>query len=275
MSRLSFLPGLTAALLLSVPFSALADDDEADAGWIPARYSSRPLTLVDGLFRLDFSAGGGTIDRRDVAVELLAGAGYGVSDDFEIGLTIVNVVVSPSEESGLDTPFGYLRYRWANLGVLQSAVEAGGDIPVGGEFGFFGALPTLVAVAGFRLDLRPEIFAMQDPDWQTGWRTDGRLSVQIVDAFRLFAGTRISEDFSGAFEPLAQPLGGAVITLGNRRQPMGDLEIEVRGPAFRLTGDSPIARTIETDWFVFAAYRPFIRPPASGRTDPFEDPEGW
>ncbi|MEM7679304.1 MAG: hypothetical protein AAF449_25305 [Myxococcota bacterium] len=71
MSRLPFLLGLTAALLWSIPYVARAV--EADSGWIPADYSSRPLTLVEGLFRLDFSAGGGTIDRRDAAVELLAG----------------------------------------------------------------------------------------------------------------------------------------------------------------------------------------------------------
>ncbi|MEM7679305.1 MAG: hypothetical protein AAF449_25310, partial [Myxococcota bacterium] len=154
-------------------------------------------------------------------------------------------MVSPSEDSGLGAPSGYLRYRWARLGPLQSAVEAGGDLPVGSGFSFFGAVPTMLSGAGFRLDLRPEVFALEDPDWRAGWRTDARLSIQIVDVFRLFGGARLQDDFSGAVEPLVQPVGGIVITLGDAHKPAGDIEIEVRGPAFRTVGDAPIARTIE------------------------------
>ena len=240
----------------------------------PIRHAARPLTLTDGLFRLDFFAGGGQIDRRDVAIELSAGTGYGINDDFEIGLQLINVVVSPARDTGLSEPRGYLRYRWLNLGVLQAAGELDALIPTDGRFAFSLSAPILLNVVdALRLDLRPAVAAAQSPDWTATWGVGGTLSVQIADRWRIFGGGRIGGEFDDGDTMLAQPVGGTVITLGSTMP--DDLELAVRGPAVRLTGDASIPRTLATDWFFVVTFRPFIRSASVRSSDPFADPEGW
>lgn len=266
--------GLFVVLAASAPATGYAQSTEE--GTFPIRYAARPLTLVDGLFRLDFFGGGGRIDRTDLAFQLSAGAGYGISDDFEIGLVLIDAVLSPAQDSGLAEPSGYLRYRLLS-GVVQAAAEIQGALPTDGRWRFTAATPMLIAIAQtVRFDLRPEIIAAQVPDWTTFWAADALVSVQLLDTWRIFAGARWIDEISGPTEPLVSPVGGLVFTLRSGARPVGDFEARVQGPAQRWGSERTIPRNLDSDWFFTLAYRPFIRSERSRLADdPFETPEGW
>ena len=265
--------GVLAVVALSIP--GLGYGQAAEDGHVPIRHAARPLTLVDGLFRLDFFVGGGQIDRRDLAFQLAAGAGYGISDDFEIGLVLIDAVVSPAQDSGLGEPFGYLRYRLLS-GPLQIAGQIEGQLPTDGQWRFEAAVPLQLSILRtIRFDLIPQISAEQVPDWTGFWSAEAELSVQILDVWRIYAGGRSIDEISGPFEPLVQPLGGTVVTLTSDRRPLGDLDVRVQGPAYRLGTDRTIARTLQSDWFFVVAYRPFIRSRPSRFNDAFSEPTDW
>ena len=265
---------LVGLITFASPGTTSAQDN--DSRWVPVPYAARPLTLVDGLFRLDFFVGGGQIDRTDIAFDLSAGASYGVTDDLELGLELLTAVVSPSADSGLQEPNGYIRYRFLGLRALQAAIEARGQIPLDGRLRFSAALPALVSIADVaRLDLLGEISATQSEKWVTRWRADAFLSVQIVDQLRLFGGARMTDGVAGPFRPLLSPAGGAAFTLVSDGRPSADIELSVQVPAVRLADDATVPRDLDSDWFVVVAYRPFIRTERSRRSDPFSDPEGW
>ncbi len=245
----------------------------ADPGWIPIRHASRPATLADGLFRLDFFASGALVDREDPIFELSAGTGYGISDDFEVGLVIVGAQISPAEDTGLLDPSGYLRYR-LGAGALQAAAEARIVVPTSGRFGFGASVPVQVSFGGTaRLDLEPSIEGIQRPDWVGVWDVATTLSVQLTERVRIYAGGRINDGVSGPVEPVIQPRGGVVFTFADGQHPVGDLELELQGPGERLGHDRPVFRGPGTDWLIVIAYRPFIRLPTTRYADPFNDPE--
>ena len=268
-------------LLVANPALAqLTDDDseeirdEGSGGW-PIPFAARPLTLHEGLFRLDFVAGGGQIDRKDIAFDLLAGAGYGIDDNFEVGIALINLIVSPAEDTGLVDPSGYLQYRFLS-GLFQAAGRLDAVIPTNGKVGFTGSVPMQLSIADIvRIDLRPDATIAQSPDWTYTWGADGTLSVQILDRWRVFGGVRVQDEFDGPFQPLIQARGGTAVTIGGDRNPAGDVELFVRTPAERLGSDVPIRRDLTSDWFVVVAYRPFIRGEPSRNDDPFDDPEEW
>ncbi len=265
----------TLAFSFAIPAAAQTPGIEAD-GTLPVRHAARPLTLIDGLFRLDFVAGGGLIDRTDAAVQLVAGAGYGVSDNFEVGIVLIDAIVSPNRDSGLQEPGGYLRYRFVD-GSLQAAAEVFGQAPTDGRLAFAAAAPTLVSVADrLRFDLRPQIEAAQRDEWVVSWRAEGALSVQIADQLRAYAGGVVRDGVAGPVRPLLQLTGGLAFTFVDGPQPIGDLELRVQSRAWRLGDDeTPVPQNLDGDWFAVLAYRPFIRSQPARSSDPFADPEAW
>lgn len=248
--------------------------ESPDSRW-PVAHAARPLTLSEGLFRLDFFVGGGLVDRQDVAFQLVAGTGYGVTDDLEVGIRLIDVIVSAAEGTGLEAPVGYGQYRlWS--GILEGAAAVDVLIPVEGQFAFGASLPMILSILDVvRLDVRPRVAAAQIPDWTATWSVGADLSIQILDQWRIFGGGQITDTFSGPFDPLLRPSGGTAVTFGSTSEPDGDLELFVLGPAIDLNGPLEVGRNLDTDWFVVIAYRPFIRVPTRSASDLFADPEGF
>jgi|GEM_PF-1650374 len=252
MRRTSLFAAILGLFVLAAPLSASAQ------GNFPLEYSERPLTINEGTIAVqaalqyykiaDQEAGGITIS-FDPIISLLADVSYGITDDFEVNVLAVPLVLSPDTDYGNPVISGTYRF-------LRSAVELAGyvglTLPVqdGSDFGLtvgmpalFGLTPTTKIVSGIYL---PIVFADE---------TVVSLSIPVEFAvnfspqffLNIFTGIGMTD-----LDPdlLSVPLGvGVGYTLpASADRPLGDLFARFSFPSFINGGDGD---TIVTDILQF------------------------
>lgn len=108
-------------------------------GGYPVNNALRPLTMSAGLLRIDAGfgfakfctdTGLGTFC-SDTSVALSVGAGYGITDDFEVGATVLPLQLSPDFDFG--DPSIYGQYRFVT-GAVEVGARADIWFPVQGPF---------------------------------------------------------------------------------------------------------------------------------------------
>ncbi|MBW1880341.1 MAG: hypothetical protein JRJ84_18425 [Deltaproteobacteria bacterium] len=116
---------------------------------LPLPFSERPLTLTEGTIRGDaaftiahFSVsvpGVGTLS--ETAVGLALGGGYGITDDLEVGASVIPLTLSPDVTYGDPSIYGIYRF-------LADTAEIGGSlaltVPIDGDFTATPGLPVLL-----------------------------------------------------------------------------------------------------------------------------------
>lgn len=162
--KLTMVPGLVAATMMATP--AFAQDgtvtlsetsnggetpavDAAPAtGRYPLKFAARPLTLSKMTLRAEadflFPKFG------DFGVALAVGAAFGITDDLEVGATLIPLTLSPSAGFG-DIPL-YGRFRFLK-GNFELGAQLGINIPTSTDFGLTPGLVGVYHANNFRLDV--------------------------------------------------------------------------------------------------------------------------
>src|SRR5688572_9115251 len=153
---------MTAALLALL----LLAQPEPKPSPMPVAFVDRPLTTPEDAFELIFELAYSQLSSRWPVVIGEAGARYGHTADFEIGLRLLRLSMSPAPDTGLDNPMGFLRYRLLS-GTFELAGYIETEIPFGGVYEANARIETMVRVGRIaRLDLGPTIGVFAEDPWR-------------------------------------------------------------------------------------------------------------
>ena len=217
---------VTGLTLLGAPLAASAEG-------LPLQFSERPLTLTEGTLTVDaylsyfkiadIDLGIGTLE-VDPIISLIAGVDYGVTDDLEVGVVAVPLVLSPDTEYG--NPYLHARYRF-----LKTAVEVAGHVGItvpvqdGSDFGLDLGVPVLFGLTNTTRLTSGVFLGLEFGDeTATALGIPLELAVNLSPQFFIFAKSGIYlPDFDLDF--LYMPLGiGAGYTLAaGPNKPLADI----------------------------------------------------
>ncbi len=241
---------LAATSLLATPLVAQA---ETGPDGLPLVFSQRPLTLskdtlaIDAAFQVlqfpSVSFGGITVD-VDPVISLVAGASYGIDQDFEVGATVLPLVLSPEADYG--NPSLYGMYRFAK-GSFQAAALLQAVLPVqdGSDFTLGLGVPLRLAINdASRLDIRPGVGLVFGDSTVANLSIPVEFSVNFNRPFFFMVRTGLTVP-DMEFDFAAIPLGfGAGYTLGSGDTPVADLQLNFDMPSFlnpNSDGDAIVA----------------------------------
>ena len=211
---------------------------------LPLRFAARPLTLPRGAVRLDATFGITSQERptldRQTYVSFLGVAGFGATDDIEIGVMVLPIQISP--EALFHDPGLYGLFRIVASERLDLGLQLDATVPVRAESAFGNALSirALWRAASFlRIDAGASLVVLYQDPVETSLRFPVVASFHLSET--LFVGVQSGLDveyLSGAderagrrqnaFVPFGLFLGG---TLVGDRGPSGDLRIGVLLPS--------------------------------------------
>lgn len=256
--ELTLVPGLVAAALLAAP--AFAQDgtvelsETSNGGETPAidaapvtggsryavKYAARPLTLSAKTLRVE----GDILFPKfvDFGVALRVGAAFGITDELEVGATVLPLTLSPNAGYG-DIPL-YARFAFLK-GNFELGAQLGLIIPTSTDFGLTPGLVGALHSGNGRLDfgvLLPLRFS--DP-------LGKGLNIPLVGTWN-FSDTFFAQLRTGIelpeFDALNVPLGiGAFYTIAKGDVPMLDVGATFDWPLYLNTA---AADTLTFDVFV-------------------------
>lgn len=272
--KLSLVPGLVAASMIAGP--AFAQDGTvelsetsnggetpaidaapaASGGRYPVKYAARPLTLSAMTLRAEgdilfpkrlglFGAGG------DFGVGLEIGAAFGITNELEVGATILPLSLAPDAEFG-DIPV-YGRFAFLK-GNLELGAQLGLTIPTSSDFGLAPGLVGALHFGNGRLDVGALLIL------QFGDVLGKGVDIPIVGSWNFsdtfFAQVRTGFQIGEFATPYAftdglnVPLGvGAFYTIAKGDVPMLDVGATFDWP---LYVNSSLPDTLNFDVFVIA-----------------------
>ena len=275
---------LAATVLWGPPAFAELDrwPDEPDrpppeiGGWslsatpaVPLRLVERPLTLPKRMYEVRFDLGYTRTDADLPVATVGAGTGYGVDDDFEVGLVLLSFGMSKDPNTGLDAPRFYVMQRLLE-GVLELAAFAEADVPVGDDRYVFGAaLPARLHFGRWaRLDGSVAYRGVATDELRSQITIPLELNVQVAERFAL------ALTASAIISPVVDPalLGKvglrASYAIVGERGSWGDLGVHVSSPRQLLRGPSPSNPSFGHDLTAVAYGRFFVfDAPDRGRFD--------
>lgn len=235
-------------------------------GRYPVAYAHRPLTLHAGMLALDgefavlhlnASPGAVVSVSGSTATLLRLGASFGVTDDIEIGATVLPLQLSPDFKYG--NPLLYALFRFTR-GNVEIGAQAMVSIPVesGSKTGLVLRIPVLLrAGSAVRIDTGAGVrLGFSDP-LQKSLEIPFQLSLDLTNQFYVYLTSGwIVPDFEPkrSFLPLAI---GAAYTIAGNRGAVADF-----GPAFAfpffLYPDSPGDKVITQLWILTFNARIFL-----------------
>lgn len=251
------LPALPLTLSLGLIASTAAAQVEPGGDATPQNYVERSMTLGQGELRADFapidwgllfgSIGGrsgikdiqglrisrvetGSLDTTILTLGL--GAGYGVTDELEVGALLLPLVLAPDGDFGDIELYG--RYRFLS-GDVEVGGQLGVSIPTNTNFGLSAGLPVLFHLGAIRIDTGVELeLIFADPTNFVDIDIPVAASVSVADGF--FVGVR-SGLFVPDFDDIAIPLQAfAGYTLLAGRAPLADITATFGWPRLLWTG---------------------------------------
>lgn len=225
---------------------------------MPLRSVDRPLTLLEDHFGL-FPAALGTPYQNKGLVGLFFGAGYGIDDDFEIGLTLLRVTMSPAPDTGLDAPTGYVKYRLLD-GPLEIAGLAEIELPLDDFTEFRAAIPMRLHLPMVRLDLEPGVFGGIANPIAVGVEVPAELRVQLGDRFALIGYAGVSwPSLRVSRAALFQAGGGVGLTIARHNAALAEIRASGFGPSVVIGDDAALTAPIGSDWGVFVDATIYLR----------------
>lgn len=240
---------------LSVAFAALATLSAAASAQaqdapqrLPLSFSRRPLTLTRSTLRLDAELAiahlettflGVTASSNSVGLGL--GAGFGITEDLEVGATVIPLTLSPDFKYNAPSVYGTYRF-------LRGDVEVGArlalTLPIDRDFGVSVGVPVLLHLGdAARLDTGAFLdFTFSDP---LGKQL--RIPVAFTASINpnLFLGARTGFVFPN-FDSLGMPLGvyvGYTLAGGDGATPLADITAAFDFPLFLTSGSGDTIHT--------------------------------
>lgn len=203
----------------------------AAAGGYALKFAARPLTLSKMTLRGEFDFTLAKLPVIDPAVGIALGAAFGITDDLEVGATVVPLTLAPSAGYG-DIPL-YGRFRFLR-GNFQLAGHLGLNIPTSTDFGLTPGVVGLFETNNLRLD-----FGVLVP-LRFGDQLGKALNIPITVSYNftdnLWAHIRTGVNLPN-FDTLVIPLGfGGFYAVGKGNQPMLDLGVTFDWPLYLQTG---------------------------------------
>ncbi len=269
---------LVLSLLVSAAPSALADtweDEAADMNpgktvtsteRVPLRFVRRPLTLPDNTWGLIFDAGYTQLSKSTPLGAFNAGAGFGVTDDAEVGVLLLLGTFSPDKDSGLESPRVFGKYRLSD-GDFELAAKIEFEIPLGQGYSAEASLPILGRIADVvRIDLEPAVEMNLVPGVSFIVKSPLRIGFQIIDSMRLSVGGHVKAERFGNTRVLGNLSAGVSYAFSGDLGAFGDVSLEVTTPNYALYGQLPEDPSFGNYWSVFLYARFFIeQEPMFGR----------
>ncbi len=212
----------------------------------PVTNAQRPVTLSAGLLRIDAGLGFSRFCLSDgafcsdVAVALSVGAGYGITEDFEVGATVLPLLLSPDFDYG--DPSIYAQYRVAR-GDVEVAIAASVFFPVLGDFrASIGAPIWIKASPSFALRTGAFVTFADNNDLAINISVPVLALFNLSESFWLGLDTGFSFNVTdpGPGDTFAIPLGlqlGYTVP-GNNGAPLLDIAGSFGFPLFLLPGSA-------------------------------------
>jgi len=225
MTRLSI--ALAALATVSAASSAQAQQ-VAPAQQLPLSFARRPLTLTRNTLRVDAEF---VISHTEVTflgttssstgVGLSAGAGFGITEDLEVGATVLPLTLSPDFQYNRPSVYGTYRF-------LRGDVEVGArlalSLPINGDFGINVGVPVLLHL-GDTMRLDTGVFLQLTTSDPLGKSLNIPLAFTANINPNLFIGARtglLFPDFDGLMMPLGAYVG-YTIAGGDGSTPLADI----------------------------------------------------
>ncbi len=233
---------------LSVAFAALATLSAASSAQaqdapqrLPLSFSRRPLTLTRSTLRLDaelaiahFETSFLGVTASSNSVGLGLGAGFGITEDLEVGATVLPLTLSPDFKYNAPSVYGTYRF-------LRGDVEVGArlalTLPIDRDFGVNVGVPVLLHLGDTaRLDTGAFVdLVFSDP-------LGKQLSIPVAFTAsinpNLFVGARTGFLFPN-FDSFGMPLGvyvGYTLAGGDGAAPLADITAAFDFPLFLRSG---------------------------------------
>ena len=204
---------------------------------MPLAFVDRPLTTPADSFELIFELAYSQLSDRWPVVTGEAGARYGIDENFEVGIRLLRVSMSPAPNTGLENPMGFLRYRLVD-GLFELAGYIESEIPFGGVYEANLRIETLTRVGRIaRLDFGPTVGLLgEDPIRFRAW-APLELAFQIGDHVKLSAiGIVELYDLNRARNVLGRAGLRFAYTFGEQRA-IADLGLLAMTPNLALSGE--------------------------------------
>lgn len=203
----------------------------ASSGRYPINNAKRPLNLGAKILRADLDFLIAKPPIGDAGIGLALGAAFGITDDLEVGATVLPLSLSPSTNYG-DIPI-YGQYRFLSGGALELGAQLGLRIPTSTDFGLRPGLRALYASGN--LSISADVFlnlTFSDP---LGKALEIPVSIQYNFAENFYAALNLGI-FLPEFDALVIPLGlQAYYTIAQGSQPMLDVGASFTFPTYIQT----------------------------------------
>lgn len=170
------------------------DEYELPAETYPANFTQRPITLPAMTIKADLAFGVLHLpDPLDNTLVMNLGGAFGITDDFEVGISGDRQGLTNALGAGLvplylspDFDFGdiylYGRYRFLSSESFQMGVELGFNIPTATDFGLIVAVPFRARLGDiFSIDGGLEVFTVFADDTEVGIRATVQPRIAPVD----------------------------------------------------------------------------------------------
>jgi hypothetical protein len=243
-------------LFLASP--ALASD-RTPPSTMPVRAVDRPVTLLEDHFGLEpdlyVTRAGET-----AVVGIFLGAGYGVSNDMEVGLNLIRLTLSEDPSSGIDAPSGYITYRLLDS-QLELAVKGEVEVPVNDAIDFAASVPMRLHVGSLlAVNLEPGVFGAIASPAQYGVRVPAEVRIQTTDHLTIDALAKFSvPNLRTSSAALLQFGGRIAYTLERHKAAFGELRATVLASSLVLGDDAALFRPFTSDWTVLIDATFFLR----------------
>lgn len=222
-------------------------------------FVERPLTMPEDTFAILFEVGASQLDTRAPVVFGEVGARYGHTEDFELGLRLVRLAMSPAPDTGLNNPIGFVRYRFLS-GIFELAGYLEAEIPVGGTYEANARVESLLRIGSFaRVDLSAEAGIFVEEPLRYVASLPLELTFQLGEHVSLSAlGILEMRDLGRSDDLLGRAGIRFAYTFGDQGQATADLGILVTTPNLALRGERPdnpafnnyFLALIDLSWFI-------------------------
>lgn len=237
---------------LSLALAALALASAAQAQQLPLPLARRPLTLTRNTLRADANLALAHLDISPLgspasssSLGLALGGAYGITDDLEVGATVIPLTLTP--DFAFNAPSVYGVYRFVR-GAVDVGAQLALTLPIDREFGLGVGVPVLFHLGETaRLDTGAFLgLTFGDP-------LGKGLTVPIAFTFNLndhlFVGARTGILLPD-FDAFAMPLGlsvGYTLAAAPNHAPLADLTAGFDFPLFLTpSGDDAISTALWT-----------------------------
>ena len=225
---------------------------------MPVRLVERPLTLSRHTYGMIFDLEVTQVSAGVPLARFTGGAGYGINEDLEVGIILLNVSFSKAQDSGLHVPNLFVKQRLVS-GVVELAIVGAADLPLSSPFRLSLGLPLRIHLGRFaRIDVAARAFA----DIGTGFLPEVHapigVAVQITENLALEVRGDIGLTDFQRLRVLGHLSARVGWTFADRSGAFADIGLEGRTPDRSFRAGRPADPRIGNHWMAVISTRWFI-----------------